>query len=131
MESILLREGRFPLLLSRPVNQFYDIYNLINSANPFGRLSGYYSLVENNMVNERFIADRYDREQLVVTRRTLLWVLSYAKDKRQALSFYASVYKNSDDSLKSDILRYMKRLDEKFYEGFVKENKVAHALIPE
>jgi len=131
VESILLREGRFPLLLSRPVNQFYDVYSLINSANPFSRLSGYYSLVDNNMVNEQFVADRYEREQVPVVRRTLLWVLSHAKDRDRAVKFYASIYGASDDSLKKDILRHMKRLDEKYFNGFVKENRIDPAMIPD
>ncbi|HPC40872.1 MAG TPA: hypothetical protein PLM53_06805 [Spirochaetota bacterium] len=131
VESIILREGRFPLLLSRPVNQFYDVYSLINSSNPFRRLSGYYSLVDVNMVNEKFIADRYGREQFIVTQRTLLWVLSHAKDRDRAVKFYASIYKTSDDSLKMDILRYMKRLDKKYFDGFVKENKLTRPVIPD
>ncbi len=131
MESIILKEWRFPLLLSRPVNQFYNVYSLINSSNPFSRLSGYYSLVDNNMVNEQFIADRYGREPFIVIQRTLLWVFSHGKDRDKAVKFYTSIYKTSDDSLRKDILRYMKRLDEKYYNGFVKENKVEGALIPD
>jgi hypothetical protein len=131
MESIVLKEGRLPLLLSRPVNQFYDMYSLINSSNPFSRLSGYYSLVDNNMVNEQFIADRYGREQFIVIQRTLLWVLSHSKDTGKALKFYASIYTTSDGSLKKDILRYMTRLDKKYYDGFIKANKVDPLFLPE
>lgn len=131
MESILLREGRLPLLLSRPVSQFYDIYTLINSRNPFSRLSGYYSLVDSNMVNNQFITERYGREQLLVIKRTLLWVLSYTPDTAGALKFYSSIYASSDDSLKKDIARYMLRLDKRYYERFIKENKVAPSLAPD
>ena len=66
MEGILLRETRFPLLLSRPVYQFYDIYTLLNSNNPYSRLSGYYSLVDANMIDLNFIRERYAREQVPV-----------------------------------------------------------------
>jgi hypothetical protein len=131
MESIILKEGRLPLLLSRPVSQFYDVYSLINSNNPFSRLSGYYSLVDNNLVNVQFIADRYGREQFIVIQRTLLWVLSYTKDTGTALKFYASIYNTCDGSLKKDILRYMIRLDKKYYDGFIKANKVDRLLLPE
>ncbi len=131
MESIILREGRFPLLLSRPVNQFYDVYSLINSANPFSRLSGYYSLVDNNMVSEDFIAERYGKERFVVIQRTLLWALSRSRDRKKALKFYASVYPASDDSLKKDILRHMMRLDGSYYHSFILRNKVNPSFIPE
>ncbi len=131
MESIVLREGRLPLLLSRPVNQFYDVYSLINSANPFSRLSGYYSLVDNSMVNEDFIAERYGRERFIVIQRTLLWALSKSRDRKKALKFYASVYPASDDSLKKDILRHMMRLDNNYYHSFILRNKVSPSFIPE
>jgi hypothetical protein len=131
MESIILKEGRLPLLLSRPVSQYYDVYSLINSNNPFSRLSGYYSLVDNNLVNVQFIADRYGREQFVVIHRTLLWVLSYAKDRDSALKFYTAVYKTCDDSLKKDILRHMMKIDKKYCDDFIKQNKVDRSFIPD
>ncbi len=124
MEGILLRETRLPLLLSRPVYQFYDIHTLLNSNNPFSRLSGYYSLVDASMIDQNFIRERYAREQVPVIRRTLLWVLARSKDRYAALRSYASLYDSSDDEMKREILVQMKRLDPAFHGEFIKKKRV-------
>ncbi len=124
IEGMLLHETRFPLLLSRPVYQFYDIFNLLNSNNPYSRLSGYYSLVDANMIDPGFIRERYSREQVPVIRRTLLWVLGLSKDRDEALRSYVSLYDASDDDMKREILGMMKRLDPAFYGEFIKKNRV-------
>jgi hypothetical protein len=124
MEGMLLHEHRFPLLLSRPVYQFYDIHTLLNSNNPFSRLSGYYSLVDANMTDPDFIRERYAREQLPVIRKTLLWVLGFSKDRDAALRCYASLYDSSDDEMKREILAAMKRLGPAFYREFLEKNRV-------
>jgi hypothetical protein len=130
VSGILLRESRFPLLLSRPVYQFYDIYTLINSSDPFSRLSGYYSLVDANMIDLEFIRERYSQEQMPVVRRTLLWVLGYSKDRSAVLDYYASLYRTSDDDMKNVILAMMKRLDPDYHREFIKKNRVPAAPRP-
>src|SRR4030067_1437562 len=45
--NLLSSDSLFPLLISRPVDQFYEIALLLNSRNPYSRLSGYYSLLDN------------------------------------------------------------------------------------
>lgn len=124
MEGILLRETRLPLLLSRPVYQFYDIHTLLNSNNPYSRLSGYYSLVDVNMIDPDFIGERYIREQVPVIRRTLVWVLGLSKERKAALRTCASLYDSSDDEMKREILSVMQRLDPSFYGEFIKKNRV-------
>ncbi|HQL81372.1 MAG TPA: hypothetical protein PK307_04175, partial [Spirochaetota bacterium] len=106
------------------VYQFYDIFNLLNSNNPYSRLSGYYSLVDANMIDPGFIRERYSREQVPVIRRTLLWVLGLSKDRDEALRSYVSLYDASDDDMKREILGMMKRLDPAFYGEFIKKNRV-------
>lgn len=130
MEGILLHETRFPLLLSRPVYQFYDIYTLLNSNNPYSRLSGYYSLVDANMIDLDFIRERYAREQVPVIRRTLLWVLGRSKDRDAALKIFASLYDSSDDEMKREILAMMGRLDPGFRAEFIKKNRVPGGVRP-
>ena len=124
MEGILFKESRFPLLLSRPVYQFYDIYTLINSNNPFSRLSGYYSLVDAKMIDLDFIKERYAQEELPVVKETLLWVLGFSKDRSAVLNYYASIYDAGDDDMKREILALMERLDPAFQVEFVKKNRI-------
>ena len=129
VENVVLQQGRFPLLLSRPVNQFYDIYTLINSNNPFSRLSGYYSLVDNKMINEQFLMERFRREQNEALSGSLLWILSFSRDNDAVVTFYASVYNNSSDSIKKRILSLMKRVNRDYYMKFIKKNNVDTKLI--
>ena len=124
IKSVLLRESRLPLLLSRPVYQFYDIHTLLNSSDPYSRLSGYYSLVDANMIDEKFIRERYAREQEPVIRRTLLWVMGRSGDRRAALRCYAALYESSDDVMKKEIRALMERLDPAFYREFIKKSPV-------
>jgi len=129
VENVVLQQGRFPLLLSRPVNQFYDIYTLINSNNPFSRLSGYYSLVDNKMINEQFLMERFRREQNEALSGSILWILSYSGDNDAVVTFYASVYNNSSDPIKKRILSLMKRVNKDYYMKFIKKNKIDVRLI--
>jgi hypothetical protein len=131
VESVVLNQNRLPLLLSQPVNQFYNVYSLINSGNMYSRLSGYYGLKDNRMIDEKFLTERFKTEKDPVVRRTLAWVLSFSEDPAPALKFYASIFPESDDSLKKELLRLMKRIDEAYYRDFVVKNRVNKALIPE
>jgi hypothetical protein len=129
VEDIVLKQGRLPLLLSRPVNQFYDIYTLINSNNPFSRLSGYYSLVDNKMINEQFLMERFPREQNEALSGSILWILSYSDDTDAVVTFYASVYNNSSDQIKKRILSLMRRVNKDYYMKFIIKNKIDARLI--
>jgi hypothetical protein len=121
VEGVLLRQARFPLLLSRPVYQFYDIYTLISSNNPFSRLSGYYSLIDANMIDDEFIRNRYQQEQVPVIKRTLLWILGFSKNKSATLKYYTSLYESGDPETRKDILELMERLDPTYYTDFLKK----------
>lgn len=124
VEDILLQQARFPLLFSRPVSQFYDIYTLINSSNPYSRLSGYYSLVDNKMINEQFLMERFRHEQNDALRGSILWILSHSNDREGVVRFYTSVYDESSDNMKKRILGFMKCVDNNYYLKFIKKNKI-------
>jgi hypothetical protein len=129
VEDIVLQQARFPLLLSRPVSQFYDIYTLINSNNPYSRLSGYYSLVDNKMINEKFLMERFRREHNDALRGAILWILGNSSDRDAVARFCASVYEESSDTLKKRILGLMKLMDNEYYEEFIKTNRIDAGFI--
>jgi hypothetical protein len=130
MESIIMEQGRFPLLLSRPVNRFYDIYALIHSENSFSRMSGYYGLADNRMINLEFLSERFRLEREDPLRKTVLWILSYSNDTSGVLKFYLSVYKESGDSVKRRILELMMRVSNDYYIKFVRTNRIDAKLLP-
>lgn len=110
VKGVILGESRLPLLVSRPVGQFYDIYQLLNSGNPFSRLCGYYALVDNMMIDESFLIERYGVERFAVTRKTILWALSFSENSRKVAGFYRSIYGESDREIQSEIRGLMKRV---------------------
>ena len=127
--SLILKNSMFPLLLSRPVNQFYDMYLLINSANPYSRLSGYYSLVDNKMINNQFLMERFQKEENYVIKRTILWILSFSEDTDSVLKFYSSIF-DTNDILSKDILVCMKRVNREYYTKFIEIHKIQRKLLP-
>lgn len=110
LEGVVLRESRLPLLVLRPVGQYYDIYRLLNSTNPFSRLSGYYALVENGMIDVNFLIERYRVERFPVIKKALLWALGFSQDRRRVVDFYRSIYGESDGEIQSEIRTLMKRV---------------------
>ncbi len=120
VERVVIGESRFPLLLAKPVGQFIDIYRLLNSDNPFSRLSGYYSLVDNRMIDEDFIIERFRAERLDVTRTTLLWILSFSRDADRVMDFYESIYSDSDVAIQAEIRRHMQRVNAVRYAEFLR-----------
>lgn len=131
VEGVILGRQRLPLLLSQPVAQLTDVYALISSGNYFSRLSGYYALRENGMIDHAFLAERFKTEKEPAVKRTIVWALSFSGDTAAVLNFYAAVYPESDDSLKREILKLMKRLDEAYYLDFAARNRVGKTLLPE
>ena len=127
--NLILKDSMFPLLLSRPVNQFYDMYILINSRNPYSRLSGYYSLIDNKMINNQFLMERYQNEENYVTKRTILWILSFSEDSDSVLKFYASIF-DKNDILWRDVLVFMMRVNREYYTKFIEINKIDRKLLP-
>jgi hypothetical protein len=127
--NLILKDSMFPLLLSRPVNQFYDMYILINSRNPYTRLSGYYSLIDNKMINNQFLMERYQNEENYVIKRTILWILSFSEDSDSVLKFYSSIF-DKNDILLRDILVFMKHVNREYYTKFIEINKIDRKLLP-
>jgi hypothetical protein len=129
ISNLILKDRMFPLLLSRPIDQFYGMHILLNSANPYSRLSGYYSLIDNKMINNEFLIDRYKNEDDFVIKRTILWILSYSEDSRGVLKFFSSIYDKSDIITK-DMLAYMRHIDKGYYAKFIEVHKIDKKLLP-
>jgi hypothetical protein len=129
LSNLIFSNGAFPLLISRPVVQFYEMTVLLNSGNPYSRLSGYYALLDNRMINTRFLMERFNKEQDYTIKRTILWILSFSDDTGDVLKFYASVFHNNDPFMK-DILALMKRVDGAYYRKFIERNTIDKTLKP-
>ncbi len=130
MEVLLLDQARFPLLLSRPVNRFYDVHALIHSGNPYSRLGGYYGLADNGMINLEFLAERFRLEKEPAVRGAIAWIAAGSGDTDGVLRLYASVFPESSHQEKRRILELMRRVSNDYYLKFIKENRVGAGLLP-
>ncbi len=129
ISNLVLRDSLFPLLLSRPIDQFFGMHILLNSPNPYSRLSGYYSLFDNRMINAEFLIERFKIEENYVIKRTILWILSFSEDPKQVLKFYSALY-DKNDIIARDVLVHMRNLDKGYYEKFIEVHKVNKRMLP-
>ncbi len=112
LKDLVLHNKKLYLLLFKPSERFYEVYNKINSNNELKRLSGYYALLDNHMIDPIFLKRRYKIEKSLLLKRTILWLLSFATNKDEVISFYRKIYKNSSNAQKVDILQFYKRIAE-------------------
>jgi len=131
VEDIVLGEGRLPLLLSRPVNRFYEVYTLIHSENRLSRLAGYYGLADNGIINLEFLAERFRLEQDPPLQAAIVWVAARSGDTDGVLRFYSSVFSDSSDSVKKRILGLMKGLNNDYFMKFIRDNRIDPGAMPE
>jgi len=127
--NLISSDSLFPLLISRPVDQFYEIALLLNSRNPYSRLSGYYSLLDNKMINTQFLMERFQKEENYTIKRSILWILSFSDDTGDVLRFYSSIFSRNDPLMK-DILVLMKRIDRDYFMKFIEKNKIDNTVMP-
>jgi hypothetical protein len=121
--SGLLEGKRFVLLLYRPPFEYLKTANLLYSSNELERLEGYYSLLDNKIIDSDLLIERYKQESELV-RPVIIWLLGYSGDKDAVLKFVSDEYTNADARLKKEILKTMKRLDEVYFKNFASSKKI-------
>ncbi len=107
------------MIFFSPADQFYRMYMMLNSPNMFSRLTGYYALLDNKILKSDFLIDRYLIETDPTVKRTIIWVLSHAGEKKRVLGFFSDAYRSSPITVRREILKAMKKIDRKFYDRFI------------
>ncbi len=110
-------------MLYRPPFEFIHTANLLSSYDELKRLEGYYSLLDNNAIDEDSLIARY-KDETVFIKPTIIWLLGYSGNKNKVLGFLSEEYNKTDQRVKSEILKTMRRLDEDFYIKFSGINKI-------
>jgi hypothetical protein len=119
----LLKGERFVLLLYRPPFEYLNTANLLYSTDELKRLEGYYSLLDNKIIDSDLLIERYIQESEFV-KPVIIWLLGYSNDKVAVLKFISEEYANADQRLKKEILKTMKRLDETYLGNFAALHKI-------
>lgn len=97
--------------------------NLLSSEDELKRAEGYYALLDNNMIDPDFLMQRYKKESGFI-KPLIIWLIGYSQDKNTALEFLSEEYAGADQRIKKEILKTMKRMDESFYDDFVKSHGI-------
>lgn len=117
------------LLFFRPASEYIHNSGLLNSSDESERLAGYYSLVDNHLVELSFLRDRLANEQSQVNRRTILWVMTFSKDEKGLLDMYESLYPAASIDEKTEMLRGIFRKNRSLFRSFTERVKADPRLV--
>jgi hypothetical protein len=119
----LFKGERYILLLYRPPFEYLKTANLLYSSDELKRLEGYYSLLDNKLIDPDLLIERYKQESEFI-KPVIIWLLGYSNDKEAVLKFMSGEYTNADQRVKKEILKTMKRLDEIYLKNFAAFQKI-------
>jgi hypothetical protein len=121
--SGLLQGRRFVLLFYSPPFEYLRTASLLYSSEELKRLEGYYSLLDNKIIDNDLLFERYKQESEFI-KPVIVWLLGYSGEKDSVLKFISGEYANADQRVKKEILRTMKRLDKAYFNNFVPLHKI-------
>ncbi|MCP4138007.1 MAG: hypothetical protein GY754_43995 [bacterium] len=129
IKSFLTSSRRLSLILYRPATEFYTMRKLLRSENELERLSGYYALLDNNMIDEDYLLELYTLEPSIVVKRTIIWILGFSDDFDSVKKSYSKIYAKADPLIKNEILRTLRRNDKEYYQKFIEQHKVKSEIL--
>ena len=121
IRKIVTGNPRYAVVLQRSARDLFTISRLLNSQSEMKRLSGYYGLYENQLIDTDFLVERLDKEASPVVRRTIIWLLGFSKDEKSALESLSGAYSSGNPLIREEVLRSMKRVDSNYYTDFLKK----------
>ncbi len=127
-EMVTGGEGLFFLLLG-PAHQFFQVYRMLNSNSEVIRLSGYYSMLDNNIIDEGFLRERYRDETSIPVKRTIIWLMGFSGDFEDMKKFFNKIYDESHREVKREILRIFQRRDPAYFKEFTRRKKGSGKLL--
>ncbi len=121
--SGLLEGKRFVLLFYQPPFEYLKTANQLYSSDELERLEGYYSLLDNKIIDTDLLIERYKQESELI-KPLIIWLLGYSGEKEAVLRFISEEYASGDLRVKNEILKTMKRLDEVYLKNFSSSKKI-------
>ena len=105
ISSLITGESRYPLLIGTPAGEIFKIYRMVNSENPLERISGYYALIDANMIDLDFLHERFLDETLPAAKLVLVKAISCTDKKKKMYDIFDSIYNKSELPVKTEIVR--------------------------
>lgn len=121
MKKMLLHQQRY-FFLYPPAQEYITLYNRLNGRDELVRLSGYYALLDHRKIDTAFLLERYKRENALIIKRTIIWVLGFSDEHREVISFFTTIYEDAPQEIKDEIVRSVRRLDRKQLHQFTTKN---------
>ena len=102
---------RLPIvsLLYTPAEQHYETAALLNSDDELKRISGYYSILDGGVFDAVYLKERYLKEDSVLAKKTVLWVLA----RGGAFEVLSSLCESASGDEKALILRALDEIKNK------------------
>lgn len=122
MSGFVSAGTRVPFVFFTPSLEFFNIYRMINSPDEMERLSGYYSLYEKKIPHVEFLSERFDDERSVTIKRTIIWIIGGSQDRAASVRFFERVFDLNDTSVKTEIIKSLKRYGKAEYDEFIKKH---------
>lgn len=103
------------------------VYGIVNEklykVDPLQRLVAYYALWDLNIVDTKFLYERYKEEDTIAAKRTILQILALQHSKK-FLQFLDEVYELSDKNLKMQMVKIVKQQYPEKLDAFAQKHKV-------
>ncbi|MDY6969230.1 MAG: hypothetical protein SVR08_11355 [Spirochaetota bacterium] len=124
IKRFVIFRSPFVYLLYRPAYEYLYTIKVLASQDDLDRLKGYYSLWETKKIDEAFLIERYKKENSLLLKRSIIFILGFSNNKDIVSDFSTIIYKDSPWRIKMEILRTIKRLDGNLYIKFISDNKI-------
>jgi hypothetical protein len=109
------------LVLFHPAGNYIDSVKLLNSGNPFKRLSGYYAYSQTGLIDFDYLYSRYMEEDLTVIKNTIIWAASQSSSSDDVIKFYSKIYNSANKRNRNLILNYIEKNDKEKYNDFIEK----------
>jgi len=103
ISSFLSSKVVTPFFLTKPAFKYIKIYDKLNDKNELNRLTGYYALLDYNIIDLNFLKERFFLEKHLTVKKTILWIMGHSNNKNQLSKVFSSIYKKSDKHIKKEI----------------------------
>ncbi len=109
------------LVLFNPSSVYIDTVKLLNSRDPFKRLSGYYAYSDTRLIDLDYLHKRFTEEESPVIKNVIIWTASRSEKTDDVIYFYKKVFKLGSKRNQEFILNYIETKDVKLYNDFIKK----------
>lgn len=119
IEEAVFSGGATVMMIYKPAYKFISMYRSVNDNDEMKRLQGYYSLLENNMLDTSFLFKRFEEEKQQVNKRTIIWLLGFSEEHAEVSDFFSTHYRSANSRMRKEMLRSLKRMSDDVFRDFV------------